>query len=150
MKKTIHKGRPRLEKSWNSTLLAARANEYFEKCDSRTKEVPVPKVGLVEVSHPEPYTLEGLCEYLQICTKTFRNWQSREDALGERARLIFNRITANRVVGALDGSQNSSFAQFLLKNTNPEEYRDKVEVENGVDPALAAVLERSLASWKIE
>lgn len=135
-------GRPRLFTSWTAELLQQRAREYFEKCDSRTKEEVVKDVGLVAVPHPAPYTIEGLCEYLDITRSQFATWKKKDDALGIRAQKIHNKITNNRVTGALDGTQNASFAQFMLKNNSPEDYREKVEVENTVSEKAASMFEK--------
>lgn len=139
-------GRPRKADNWTAPLLAERAREYFDKCDSRTKTVNT-KIGLVEVSNPAPYTIEGLCDYLDITRHEFYAWRKKNDALGCRAQKIHNKITANRVTGGLDGTQNSSFAMFLLKNNNPEDYREKVEVENTVSEQAASMFDKWSQLW---
>ena len=141
-------GRPRKAENWTAELLNERAREYFDKCDARTKPVPV-KDGLIDVPHPIPYSIEGLCDYLDITRSQFAAWRKKDDALGIRAQKIHNKITANRVEGALDGSQNSSFAQFMLKNNNPEDYRDRVEVENSVGREVVGLLEKCVQRWQI-
>ena len=140
-------GRPRKSDNWTAALLNERAKKYFDKCDSRTKMVPVAKVGMVEVSDPAPYSIEGLCDYLDIARHEFYAWRKRSDALGLRAQKIHNKITANRITGALDGTQNSAFAQFLLKNNNPDDYREKVEVENTVSERAADMFEKWSELW---
>ena len=62
--------------------------------------------------------------------------------------MIHQKITDNRVSGALDGTQNSSFARFMLVNNNPEDYRERVEVENSVSPEISSIFEAAAASWK--
>lgn len=141
------RGRPRKTSNWDANLLNERAREYFEKCDSRTKMVPIPKVGLVAAPDPAPYSIEGLCAYLDITRQEFYAWRKKNDPLGIRAQKIHNRITANRITGALDGTQNSSFAQFLLKNNNPEDYREKVEVEGGISEQAASIFEKWSELW---
>ena len=147
-KKKKKMGRPRKLENWDAALLNERAREYFDKCDSRVKYVPVPKVGVEEVPDPEPYSIEGLCDYLDITRNKFYEWRKKNDALGLRAQKIHNKITANRITGALDGRQNSSFAQFLLKNNNPEDYREKVEVENTVSEQAASMFDAWSRSWQ--
>ena len=56
-------------------------------------------------------------------------------------------IAANRVTGALDGTQNSSFAQFMLKNNTPEAYRDKVEVETDISERSAKMFDEWSKLW---
>lgn len=142
------RGRPRKLTNWTAQLLQERACKYFEKCDSRTKMIPVPKVGMVESPDPEPYSIEGLCDYLDITRQVFYAWRKKVDALGVRAQKIHNKITANRITGALDGKQNSSFAQFLLRNNNPEDYKDKVEVENSISQEAASMFEKWSELWQ--
>lgn len=142
-------GRPRKAKNWTAALLQERSREYFDRCDSRMKDI-FTKHGVVQVSNPEPYSIEGLCCYLDITRNDFDSWRKRTDALGDRAEKIHLRITANRVTGALDGTQNSSFAQFMIKNNNPRDYKDKVEVESTVSDDLAQILEKSLSQWQVK
>lgn len=144
----VRRGRPRKDDNWTAALLLERANEYFRKCDLRVKMVPVPKEGLVESPNPEPYSIEGLCDYLDITRDVFYYWRKKDNELGIRAQKIHNKITANRITGALDGTQNSSFAQFLLKNNNPEDYRDKIEVENTVAAEAMEMFGNWSRQWK--
>ena len=141
------RGRPRKITSWSAAILQERSREYFDKCDSRQKEVPV-KDGTVWIAEAAPYSIEGLCCYLDIARWTFDSWRKLENALGERARMIHQRITANRVEGALDGRQNASFARFMLANNDPQNYREKVEVENSVGEEVKTLLESVVGSWK--
>lgn len=145
----VKRGRPRIHTEWTAELLAERALAYFNKCDSRTKTVAT-RDGLVDVSEPAPYTVEGLCCYLNITVQTFRNWRKGEDAseLAQKARMLHQKITENRVSGALEGTQNASFARFMLTNNNPDEYREKVEVENSVSEQVQSILEMAVGSWK--
>ena len=140
-------GRPRKPGNWTAALLNERAREYFAKCDGRTKTIFAKDAGPVEIPNPAPYTIEGLCDYLDITRYQFSAWCKKDDAIGIRAQKIHNKITANRVTGALDGTQNSAFAQFLLKNNNPEDYREKVEVENAVSDQVAGILEGAFRTW---
>lgn len=133
-------GRPRKAENWTAALLNERAREYFDKCNSRKKPLPT-KDDIILVPDPEPYSIEGLCDYLEILRREFDHWRKLSNDLGRRANLIHQTITANRVTGALDGKQNSSFAQFMLKNTNPEEYRDKVDVEHAVSSELHSIFD---------
>lgn len=141
-------GRPRKYDNWTAQILNERANEYFLKCDQRVKTIHVPKEGLVTVPAPAPYTIEGLCDYLDITPYEFNVWKKHDTEIGARAKKIYNKITANRVTGALDGSQNSAFAQFLLKNNNPEDYRDKIEVENPVAAEALSMFAEWSKQWK--
>ena len=138
--KKTRRGRPRKLENWTAKILTERAGHYFDKCDTRMRMV-VGKNGPYPVAAPAPYPVEGLCEYLNITQPTFLAWRKKEGELGDAARRIHLRITDNRITGALDGTQNAHFAQFLLKNTNPEEYRDSVEVKNEVTGSIRSVLD---------
>jgi hypothetical protein len=142
-------GRPRKSSTWNAEALNERADRYFAQCDSRTKAV-ITKEGLENIPAPKPYTVEGLCVYLKIDRRLFAAWRKRSDDLGKAAELLHERITANRIEGALDGRQHPGFAQFLLKNNDPEYYRDKVEVENTVAEDAKAMFEQWSHMWKIQ
>lgn len=143
------RGRPRQSNEWTVALLQSRSDAYFRKCDSRVKRI-VTVAGEVEKPFPIPYTLEGLCCYLKISVVTFRNWRKKSGEFGEYAQFLHQKITANHVEGALDGSQNSSFARFLLVNNNSEDYRDRVEVENTVSDDVKSLLEMAVGSWKTQ
>ena len=139
-------GRPRKAENWTAELLLERSSRYFAKCDSRRKPV-LTKEGIDYIPDPEPYSIEGLCDYLDIARHEFYYWRKKDDALGLRAQKIHNKITANRITGALDGRQNASFAQFLLKNNNPEDYKEKVEVENTVSERAVSMFDKWSELW---
>ena len=142
-------GRPRKDDNWTADVLLERADRYFEKCNQRTKWVPA-KDGPIEVPNPAPYTVEGLCCYLKIQRSTFRAWRKKNNDLGEAAELIHQRIVADRIEGALDGRQHAAFAQFILKNNDPEFYKDKIEVENTVAEEAQSMFEAWSKMWKIQ
>ena len=142
-------GRPRKSSSWTAEALNERADRYFDQCDSRRKAVAT-KEGIEYIADPKPYTVEGLCVYLKIDRRLFAAWRKRSDDLGHAAELLHERITANRIEGALDGRQHPGFAQFLLKNNDAEYYRDKVEVENTVAEDTKAMFEKWSQMWKIQ
>ena len=140
-------GRPRKVETWTAEALAEAADKYFAKCDSRTKEV-VTKEGVEVISNPAPYSIEGFCCFISVLRNEFYRWRKLEDDLGRQAELIHQMITANRMEGALDGTQNPAFAQFLLKNNNSEHYRDKIEVENSLAQETAGMFEEWSKLWK--
>ncbi len=142
-------GRPRTKNEWTAALLLERADRYFAIQNDHTKFI-AGKDGAVEVPDPAPYTVEGLCCYLKINRTTFRNWRQRNDELGEAAELIHQRIAADRIEGALTGRQHAGFAQFILKNTDPEFYRDKVEVENTVAEDAKQMFDAWSQMWKVQ
>lgn len=140
-------GRPRLAKNWTAELLNERANEYFNKCDGRTKTSYDKKGNPYEEEWPEPYSIEGLCVYLDVTRYEFDAWRKRPDELGKRAEKIHLKIMANRITGALDGDQNPSFAQFMLKNNAPEDYKEKVEVENTIGERAQKIFDDWSEKW---
>jgi hypothetical protein len=125
------------------------ASEYFSWCDSRTKTV-AGKSGPYTVDDPRPYTIEGLCCFLDITTATYYNWKKQPDDLGAAVERIHQRIIANRVEGALDGRQHAGMAQFMLKNNDPEHYREKIEVANTIADGDRAMLEAWSSMWKVQ
>jgi len=141
-------GRPRLAKNWTAELLAERSREYFDKCDSRTATKYDKEGCPYTVENPAPYSIEGLCVYLDVTRNEFDAWRKRTDDLGARAEKIHLRITANRIEGALDGTQNPSFAQFMLKNNASEHYKEKVEVENTVSEKAVSMFNQWSEEWK--
>jgi len=48
----------------------------------------------------------------------------------------------------LDGTQNPSFAQFMLKNNASEHYKEKVEVENTVSEKAVSLLNQWSEKWQ--
>lgn len=141
------RGRPKKSSSWTAKQLNDSAVYYFDKCDARTR-TKVVKDGVVTIKDPAPYTVEGLCNHLGITTVTFRDWCRRTDSLGEKARMLRQRIAENRVTGALDGRQNASFARFMLTNNHADDYRERVEVENSVGEEAKSMFDEWRRLWK--
>lgn len=142
---TEKRGRPRTKKEWTAELIYERAERYFKKCDGRMKET-LTKDGVVPVANPEPYTIEGLCCFLDISRQKFDEWRSMPDDIGEAARSVMQQIVANIVAGGLDGSQSASLAQFVLKNALPEFYQDKNETEVSVSDDTAELF--GVIKWR--
>ena len=141
------RGRPRKVENWDADALAGAAKRYFDKCDRRTRAV-MTKEGVDYVPSPKPYSIEGFCSSIGVLRSTFSAWRKREDDLGFQAQLIHQTIAANRVEGALDGTQNPAFAQFLLKNNNAEHYRDKIELEGSVSSEAVSMFNAWSEMWK--
>lgn len=140
-------GRPRKVPNFTAASLAEAAEKYYAKCDRRTKAV-VTKEGVERIPNPAPYSIEGFCAFIGVLRKEFTAWRKRGDDLAYQAELIHQMITANRMEGALDGTQNPAFAQFLLKNNNSEDYRDKIEVENSISAEAASMFSEWSRQWK--
>lgn len=146
-KKNTRRGRPRKTENWTPETLRERAYAYFERCDDRIVQIVDKEGNVVSVPKPMPYSIEGLCVYLDIHRSQFDRWRKGGGQMGERAELIHQKIMADRIEGALESRQHANFAMFMLKNNSPEYYREKVEVENTVAEHVAEILERSLATW---
>lgn len=140
-------GRPRKLTNWTAETLADAAAAYFKKCDSRTKVV-MTKEGPERIPNPAPYSIEGFCTFIKVLRDDFYSWRKHDDDLGREASLIHQAITANRMEGALDGTQNPTFATFLLKNNNSEHYKDKIEVENPVAAEALSMFSEWSKKWK--
>lgn len=107
---------------------------YFDECNANTREMFVKSMGeLVEVPWPKPYTIEGLCEYLECDRKTLINY-SKEDGYEEYFHAIKkakNKIQRDKVERGLSGQSNSSVTIFDLKNNHG--YRDSSELDVTTD-----------------
>lgn len=116
--------------------------KYFKQCDSRKKKKSVKNGGVVEVPDPAPYTIEGLSLALGVTSQTFRNWEKQDDEVGEYCRLLRERVCENRVVGGLDGTQNSAIVKLTLVNQHG--YQERLDIETSVSEdtkSLIALLE---------
>lgn len=126
-------GRPR--KFDTPKQMQKAIDEYFEKCDSRTRQVYVKsRQELVNINDPAPYTIEGLCHELEIDRSTLLRYEDYEDEVGykefcntiKKAKM---RVQENLVRRALSGENNATISIFLLKNNF--KYEDRTEI--GVD-----------------
>lgn len=53
---------------------------YFAKCDARKSKVYVKSLGeMVDIENPEPYTMAGLAQALEIDRKTLLNYESKDE-----------------------------------------------------------------------
>lgn len=92
--------------------LANACNEYFEWCvDNPLKESQAfayqGKVTITEVPKMRPFTLEGLCNFLDISVEGFKKYEGRKDFVGvtTRARqMIYNQ----KFEGAASGFLNAN------------------------------------------
>ena len=87
--------------------LKSACNEYFEWCIANPliEELVFHSQGVVtktEVSKARPFTLDGLCNYIDISVDTFRNYEKREDFIGITTRvrqIIYNQKFEGASVG---------------------------------------------------
>ena len=91
-------------------LLWEACQEYFEETDKRVWEkVDFRGKDAVKVRIPTsaPYTLTGLCLFLNICQETWSNYRKEKDFLGVITR-VENIIYTQKFEGAVVGSYNSN------------------------------------------
>ena len=101
---------------------------YFKVCDEH-KTTKVTKKGKeYKYDTPIPYTIEGICGALGINRETFREMENNEKFVGviSWAR---ERVSENRIVGGLMGSQNPLLVKFLLSKNDKNHYDDTQQVE---------------------
>lgn len=101
-------GRPK--KYSEVELLERKINEYFEMCDEKGK----------------PYTITGLCLYLDIDRATLLRYEEREEfrnTIKRAKNKIENYVEENSLLGKL----NPTVSIFNLKNNFG--WKDKQEIE---------------------
>lgn len=120
---------------------------YFNRCDKATSEVYDKKLQEVQtVSTPIAYTIEGLCELLEMEREEFINYEKRDDSdaeLSEIFRQAKMRVQRDHIERALDGKTNATLAIFLMKNNFG--YRDRSEQDanlNLANPLMVEVLDK--------
>lgn len=120
---------------------------YFNKCDKTTSEVYDKKLQeIVTVSTPTAYTLEGLCEVLEMDREEFLNYDRQDEAdaeLIEVFRQAKMRVQRDHVERALDGKTNATLAIFVMKNNFG--YKDRTESESSLNltnPLMVEVLDK--------
>ena len=123
------RGRPRDYKSVDD--MSKKIDEYFMECDKRMVDV-VSKLGtVVKVNKQRPYTISGLCLYLDLSRKVLLEYQNREDREEFRNTITRAKMKIENDVseGALDGRYDGRVAQFNLKNNFSDTWRDKKEID---------------------
>lgn len=124
------------DKKYTPTELLKGCNEYFQWCiDNPLYEKEIVKgsfveilngekinvpYGLVDVPKMRPYTIEGLCNYLDIVVNTFKNYEKDKEYLmvTTRARQI---IYNQKFEGAASGFLNPNIIARDLGLSNKSE-----------------------------
>jgi hypothetical protein len=125
-------GRPRKVDSVKE--LQKKIDAYFYDCDNRMSQVYDKKSGsILEFKNPIPYTIEGLCEALEMDRDTLLNYGKKEgyeDYFGtiKRAKL---KVQRNKLERGLEGLSNPTLTIFDLKNNHG--YRDESQVDHTND-----------------
>ena len=105
-------------------------DKYFKQCDARTRTIVAKDGGLIEVPHPEPYTVSGLCLTLGIDRVTLLNY-SKESHFFSTIKEAKIKV-ANDVERRMLETQNQSGAIFSLKNNFG--WKDNIDLTtNGKD-----------------
>ena len=104
--------------------LQSKVNDYFKYIDSSPIEKRKTETHKGEVKEyieyiKRPYTIEGLCNYLDITMKTFYNWEDCKDLIHiiTRARQI---IREDKLSGATAGIYNANIVarDLSLRDTD--------------------------------
>lgn len=112
-------GNPIKPKSYTPEELWNKAVEYFEWC----KENPWMKIDFkgkdadrVEIPCERPYSIEGLCVFLNISAKTFGNYSKSEgyETYFQICAHIKNIIDAQHFEGGATGAFNASIVSMKL------------------------------------
>lgn len=74
-----------------------------------------------EIKRIRPFSLEGLCHYLDICVSTFRNYEKREDFLIVTAR-VRQIIEVQQFEGSVAGLLNANIISRKLGLTEKQDY----------------------------
>ena len=112
-----------------------KINQYFDWCDSQSKKVVTSaKDGKLV---PKPYTVSGLCVYLQIDTETLSEYGKRP-LYSDAVKIAKKRIENWLEEAALTGAVNPIFSIFSFKNNF--NWSDKQEVKFNGNLALSTVL----------
>ncbi len=105
-------------------------NKYFKQCDARTRTIVAKDGGLMEVPHPEPYTVSGLCLTLGVDRDTLLNYSKESRFFGTVKEAKIK--VANDVERRMLETQNQSGAIFSLKNNFG--WKDNIDLTtNGKD-----------------
>lgn len=115
-------GRP--PKFKNNATLSKKINEYFKWCDGQ-KEVIVTDKGTKVIY--KPYTVSGLCLYLDICRDTLCEYEKLEK-FSDTIKKAKNRIENWIEEHSLNGDLNPTVSIFNLKNNFG--WKDKQQVEH--------------------
>ena len=112
----------------DSKLMQKRIDAYFAHCDARIINIGGDAKGKAKTRpNPEPYTVEGLCDWLGFESRNALQQYVKKAEFSctiKRARL---KIVADNVRRLLEG-KNQTGAIFWLKNN--ANYRDRTESEH--------------------
>lgn len=108
--------------------LEEKIEEYFNYCDETIIDNKV-ITNAISVPITKPYTISGLCVYLNICRDTLCEYEKNiifSDTIKNAKSKIENYVEENSLTGKL----NPTVSIFNLKNNFG--WKDKHEIDNNV------------------
>jgi len=135
---------------YDAKILEAKIKEYYKFVDdnpAQKRKVEIHKGETKEYIEfiQLPYTIEGLCDYLDICVKTFHNYENYPDLLQVvmRARQT---IYAQKLSGATANLFNANVVirDLGLKDT------DTPQIINNIIPLNSSEVQAIAASLSAE
>jgi len=93
-------------------LLEEKCNEYFEHCNTATREIYNEKVGVITINVPEPYLILGLCLHIGITRETL-NQYSKKAGFSDVVTRVKARCELDTTKRLFDKNQVNG-ARFLL------------------------------------
>jgi len=100
-----------------------KVDEYFKMCDNTT-------IGIGDKITSKPYTITGLCLYLDISRETFNNYEAIPEFL-DTIKKAKNKIENYVEEMSLNGLLNPTVSIFNLKNNFG--WKDKTEIDSNVN-----------------
>ncbi len=103
-------------------------DKYFDDCDNRKKQVAT-KAGIKTMKSPKPYSIEGLAAALNMSRQSLNNYEKNKgyELFFDTILIAKQKVLADIAERALEGTNNGTFSQFLMKNNFG--YKDKQEIE---------------------
>lgn len=108
--------------------LQSAIDEYFDLCDNNSIDVYDKKnQSIVQMKHPIPYTIEGLCEVLDCDRMTLLNYEKQTgyEVYFDTIKKAKLKIQRNKVERGLSGLSNPAVSIFDLKNNH--QYKDQTD-----------------------
>jgi len=114
--------------------LQVKIDEYFDRCDTGKMVTKIQNWLVLKAKAPYPYTVEGLCVYLDIDRKTLLAYQwEREGSPNNDTEFLHTvnkakeKILQNLKERALMWENNAAVSIFNLKNNYG--YKDQTQTE---------------------
>jgi len=121
-------GKPKKWKTAES--LQKDVNLYFKKQDDNNKTLLTKDGKKVEINEPLPYTVEGLCIFLECNRETILNYE-KQKGYEKYFGIIVNakkKIFNSWVERGITGQYNCNFTKFVMVNNT--DYKDSQEIKS--------------------